>query len=70
MFKRLISHPNFGPSQDALWASEATIFIMGRPMAPQIGLEAIGARTKARSGSAHSILILFFENNLTVRHLI
>ena len=50
-----MSQPDFGSTQEAHWASEATgILGMGRPMAPQIGLEAMEARSKARSGPTHS----------------
>ena len=54
-FKMFISQPDFGSTHEAHWANEATSILgMGRPMAPQIGLEAMWARTKARSGSTHS----------------
>ena len=38
---------------------------MGRPMASQIGLKAIGTRSKAMSGSAHSHPELHERNRST-----
>jgi hypothetical protein len=45
----------FGSTQDTHRLNEAAKFIkMGQPMALQIGLEANGARARAKSGPARS----------------